>query len=70
MADAVIRMHAYEPCILTTEEFEELEREVTARVLVDKTTPGDRILARMLIENRWRYHEAREINAARNGGRA
>lgn len=54
---AVIRMHAYTPTILTTEEFETLQREVGAASLVDPTI-GTLILSKLLMENEYRYNEA------------
>lgn len=65
METAVIRLHTYEPCILTTEEFEALDKEVTARAIVDDRSIGDRILHRLLVEHMPRYFEAKRLNAAR-----
>lgn len=62
----VIRMHAFDPSILTAEEFEQVVREVRERVLmttlrVDGPQVSDRILMRMLYENASRYSEVKMI---------
>lgn len=53
---AVIRFHTMEPLFLTTQEYEQLRREVTAAALVDPTL-GTQILAKMVLENEYRYNE-------------
>ena len=63
--EAVIRLHAYDPFIITTKEYEGLLRELQARALAGDLTLGDRIVAKLLHEHAWRYHEAKEQNAAR-----
>lgn len=63
--EAVIRMHAYQPSILTTNEFEQLLREVRGRVLADDAGVSDKILMRMIDENQGRYFEATDTNKAR-----
>lgn len=59
---AVIRLYAMEPAILTTQQFEALQKELVSRALADDITLGDRILARMVLENLPRYHEAKRQN--------
>jgi hypothetical protein len=59
MTNPVIRFHLYEPPILTVEQYEELEREVTARIMAGDVTRCERILARMLKDNRSRYLECK-----------
>lgn len=58
----VIRLHAYDPHIITWQEFEQLEKEIMARIMAGDATLGDAILARMLDHNRFRYVECK--NAA------
>lgn len=62
----VIRFHFYtnNPC-LTTDEFEELERTVTARILCGDAGIGEVILARLIEDMRWRYNEIMEIRRLR-----
>lgn len=64
-AEAVIRLHAYDPFIITTREYEGLLRELQSRALAGDLTLGDRIVAKLLHEHASRYHEAKEQNAAR-----
>jgi len=63
--EAVIRFRAYDPHILTTAEFETLEREVTARIAAGDAGIAERILTRMIMHNRSRYVEAKERNLGR-----
>lgn len=58
----LIRLHAYEPCVITTEEYEEIRRNLEYRILMGDTHPGDRIIAKLLAENEFRYHECKEQN--------
>lgn len=55
--EAVIRLHAYEPCIITTGEYEELQKEVQGRIFAGDAGVGDRILLKLLEEHHSRYHE-------------
>jgi hypothetical protein len=61
---AMIRMHTYEPCVLSTQDYERLEREVRGRILAYDAGIGDHILLRLLEEHRPRYFEAKAQNAA------
>lgn len=54
--EAVIRLIAYEPCIITTQEYEELQKEVQGRVFAGIAGVGDRILLKLLEEHSSRYH--------------
>jgi hypothetical protein len=63
--EAVIRLHAYDPFIITTREYEKLLGELQARTLAGDLTLGDRIVARLLHEHASRYFEAKEQNQAR-----
>lgn len=60
--EAVIRMLTLEPCILTTDEYEALQREVRGRVFTQSDEVGDRILFKLLNEYYGRYIEAWEQN--------
>lgn len=64
--EAVIRMHSYEPVILTTEEYETLQREVIGHAIANPGTVGARILAKLAAENHSRYVEAWEQNSGEN----
>jgi len=61
--EAVIRLHSYEPFVITTQEYEELQKELICRAHVDDMTLGDKILARLLQEHHSRYRECKERNA-------
>lgn len=60
--EAVIRLSFHSLLTLTTAEFEQLEREVQAQVLVGDVTLGTKILAALLEDQRGRYHEALQTN--------
>lgn len=62
MADPVIRCYLNPP-ILTVEDYEAIEREVTARILCGAHGPGDRVLAQLLEDHRWRYRECKDVLA-------
>lgn len=64
MSDRVIPFRTMEPFYLTPEEFDRLQRDVEARFLVGDVGLGERILAKMIIENSYRYHEVVQQNAA------
>lgn len=57
MAEQLIRLHAYEPSIVTAEEYEGLQRELMTRHVAGDLTLGDRILAKILVHNYGRYHQ-------------
>lgn len=63
--EAVIRLHAYDPVILTTAEYEQLQAEVRGRIVAGVAGISDRICLRLLEEHASRYHEAKAVNAAR-----
>lgn len=65
--EAVIRLHAYDPVIITTDEYEQLAREVRGRILAGDAGISDRICLRLLEEHESRYYEAKEQNAHRKG---
>jgi hypothetical protein len=65
---AVIRLVTHEPCILTTEEYEQAQREVLGRVLAADDGVSDRILIRLLTDNANRYMEAKAANSTTKEG--
>lgn len=48
-ANAVIRLHAYDPSIVTVEEFDAIVAELGARRIAGDLQLGDRILAKLLL---------------------
>jgi len=61
-----IRLHAYDPTIITAEEYEDLQKEVQSRILAGCAGISDRICLRLLEEHAWRYHEIRQIEESSN----
>lgn len=59
MTTPLIRLYAYTPECLTWEEFEEVKRDVEARILAGCPERGDTILARLLLENMGRYYDVK-----------
>ena len=59
---AMIRMYTCDAEVLTTEEFEALEKEVMARAICNDVGVGERILARLISEHMSRYYEAKAQN--------
>lgn len=64
--EALIRFYAMEPVTLTTVEYEALRKDVTLAAALGERSLGLSILARMLVENEPRYHEAKRANEERN----
>lgn len=62
MSEAVIKLQFYDPCVISTEEYEIIQREVTARIIAGDAGPGERVLARLLLDQHSRYWEARRQN--------
>jgi hypothetical protein len=56
-ANAVIRLHAYEPSIVTVEEFDAITAELNARRIAGDLQLGDRILAKLLLPHTCRREE-------------
>jgi hypothetical protein len=56
--EALIRMCTCDACILTTEEFESLVKELASHYIADDMTVADRICCRLVYEHYGRYHEA------------
>lgn len=63
--EALIRLHFFDACVITTQEYEALQKEVMAAALVDAPSTGLRILAKLLDQNSYRYHEAKQQNRFR-----
>jgi len=55
--EPVIRLYFCDVCCLTTEEFERLQREVTADAALDPDRMSTKILAQLIREHRGRYLE-------------
>jgi hypothetical protein len=60
-----IHLYFYNPFCVSVAEFEEMERELFARAVVGEKTIIEQIAYRLYAEHRWRYHECRDIIAAR-----
>lgn len=60
-----IRFYTMEPCILTTEEYERLSKEVRSRILAQDAGISDRILLKLLEEHEYNYNDAKRINGAK-----
>ena len=56
-ANAVIRLSAYEPDVVTVEEFDAIVAELNARRIAGDLQLGDRILARLLLPHTCRRDE-------------
>lgn len=63
--EAVIRLQTYEPITISTEEYDQLQREVKGRILAGDPGISDRICLQLLEEHASRYHEAKHINIKR-----
>lgn len=56
----VIRFMTFEPCIITPEEYDQINRDVQARFIAGDSGPGDRVLARLVTEHAMRREELRQ----------
>ena len=65
MIEPVINLRFYDPLVITSEEYEAIRNEVLASAVVDEKTPALRVLARLILDNEWRYNEVIQIRAAR-----
>lgn len=65
--EMVIRLYLYSIITITTEEYDELVRELEIKQLTGTITKGDQILANLLHDRRDRYHEILHIRAVREG---
>lgn len=63
--EALINLHLLRVCVLTTDEFEKLQREVVAHAVADPESLMARICAGLCIDNQYRFHEAKRINAGK-----
>jgi hypothetical protein len=59
---ALIMMRTIEPIALTHWEYEQVKKELESRAIADCPSIGDKILAKILLENYSRYHEAKKRN--------
>lgn len=59
--EPVINLHFYTPCVITTEEYEQIVREVVARTMTDTPGAAERILSHLLVDNQSRYYECKDI---------
>lgn len=57
--ERVIKLNFYDPCCITAEEYEQIQKDLLARQFVGDTQPGDYILATVLQNMAHRYHEIR-----------
>jgi hypothetical protein len=64
-AKAIISLYFCNPCLLSTEEFEQMENDIKAHIAANDVRVGDRVLAQLTLEHHGRYLEALEINARR-----
>lgn len=55
--EKVIRFVTHEPLCITAEEYEQIQRDVVARIITGDANIGDRVLAALLRDNVIRYHE-------------
>jgi hypothetical protein len=61
MVKPLIPFRTLEPLYLTVQEYEKIQNTVVARILADDRTPAETVLAKMLLENAPRYHEAKRL---------
>ncbi len=59
---ALIRLYFCDPFVITTQEYESIQKEVLSRAIAGDTMIGDQVLARLLHEMAPRYYEAKKIN--------
>lgn len=60
MTTKVIRLYFCDPCILTIEQYDQIKKDVEARIIAGCPEEGDRVLAHLLTEHRSRYFECKE----------
>jgi hypothetical protein len=65
--EMVIRLQFFDAYCITTEEYEAMIKELQARQWAGDITPGDRVLASVLNDASYRYHEIMEIRRRRSG---
>lgn len=59
--EPVINLHFFDPCIITAEEYEAIEKDLLTRHWTDDKQPGDKVLAFLLVMNRYRYLEIKAM---------
>lgn len=60
--EALIRLYTCDAMTFTTQEYEQIERDVLGRAIASCSELGDKVLYKLLCEHRGRYHEAKERN--------
>lgn len=61
---SLIMMHAVDPVAITHWEFEQMQKEVGARVTAGAAGIGDKLLLKLIMENHGRYTEAKQKDNA------
>lgn len=61
MIEPVICLHVYTPHEITTEEYDQILKDVMARCASGLSEPGDRVLIHLLKVNDLRYEECKLI---------
>ena len=61
MNERVINLQFDSVCVITTEQYDAIKRDLEIRIMVDSAQPGDHILARLLIDTKHRYHEIKML---------
>lgn len=56
----VIYLNYFTRQAISWEEYETIKREVLARFMAGDSGVGDQILAQMLLDNEYRYHEVKQ----------
>lgn len=57
MTEKVIRLQLYDGWIVTVAEYKQMKKELESRIIAQDVQLGDKILAKILLDNEWRYHE-------------
>ncbi len=60
--EALIHLHETKAIVVTVAEYEELERELLARSLVDDVTIVEKVCWQLIKDHKSRYLEAKQIN--------
>lgn len=59
----IMGLHTSGNCLLTTTDYEEIQKDLAKRRFTDKWTKGDRVLDHILHENKVRYEELKLMEA-------
>lgn len=60
MTERLISLHFYDPCVITAAEYEAIVKDLQIRYFVGDKQPGDRILATLMENMAYRYHEIKD----------